>query len=181
MTQVREFTHRLQLFLSSEQYAKLELARDLMMHSNPTGDLSAVVERALDLLIAQQQRRQYGVKKAAPAKSKGGREPVDSVQTESRAEPAKQVANDEGSRPSVKRAAREHIPNEVKRKVFERDGHRCTYTSSSGKRCESRKFLQIHHNQPWSRGGPNTVDNLRVVCAAHNQLMAEQDFGRRRA
>lgn len=181
MTQVREFTHRLELYLSTEQYEKLELARDLMMHANPTGDLGAVVERALDLLIAQQQRRQYGVKKTVPNKPVENRQPDDSVRTESSAEPTKQVANDESAQPSIKRAARDHIPNRVRRQVFERDGHQCTYTSPSGERCESRKFLQIHHDQPWSRRGPNTVDNLRVVCAAHNQLIAEQDFGRRRA
>jgi hypothetical protein len=181
VSQVQEFTHRLELYLSTKQYDKLELARDLMMHSNPTGDLSAIVERALDLLIAQQQRRQYGVKKASARKPAAEQPQRDSVRTELPTQPDERVANDEGARPSVRQAPREHIPNDIKRKVYERDDNRCTYTGPSGHRCESRKFLQIHHEQAWARNGPNTIDNLRLVCAAHNQLLAEKEFGQRKA
>lgn len=39
------------------------------------------------------------------------------------------------------------------------------------------KLLQIHHQDPWARGGGDTVDNLAVLCASHNRLLAEQDFG----
>jgi 5-methylcytosine-specific restriction endonuclease McrA len=90
------------------------------------------------------------------------------------------VANDAPSQPSMKRAPRGHIPNQIKRQVFERDGYRCTYTSPSGHRCQSRQFLQIHHEKPWARHGPDTLDNLRLLCAAHNQLLAEQEFGRQK-
>jgi len=38
--------------------------------------------------------------------------------------------------------------------------------------------LQLHHEQPWARGGADTIDNLRLLCAAHNALLEEQDFGR---
>jgi hypothetical protein len=40
--------YRLQLTLSAQQKEKLELARDLMSHANPSGELSIVLERALD-------------------------------------------------------------------------------------------------------------------------------------
>jgi hypothetical protein len=177
---VQEFTHRLELYLSTAQHEKLELARDLMMHSNPTGDLSAVVERALDLLIAQQHRRQYGVKKARPPKSNEGPSQTSSVRTESPVQPAKQAAKGRGKRPAIHRAPRDHVPNEVRRQIFERDGRQCTFISPSGKRCESRQFLQIHHDKPWARDGPDTLENLRLLCAAHNQLLAEQAFGKRK-
>jgi hypothetical protein len=75
-------------------------------------------------------------------------------------------------------AARSHIPWRVARAVAERDEHRCTFVSSGGIRCGARGFLQLHHEQPWARGGADTIDNLRLLCAAHNALLAEQDFGR---
>jgi 5-methylcytosine-specific restriction endonuclease McrA len=74
---------------------------------------------------------------------------------------------------------RAHIPNEVRRKVLERDGFRCTYSSPGGQRCECTRFLQIHHDHAWAKGGPETLENLRLLCSAHNQLLAEMEFGER--
>jgi 5-methylcytosine-specific restriction endonuclease McrA len=37
--------------------------------------------------------------------------------------------------------------------------------------------LQIDHIQPVARGGANTIDNLRVLCAYHNRLEAERLMG----
>ena len=39
---------------------KLELARDLMSHSSPARDLTVVLERAVDLLIADLQKKKLG-------------------------------------------------------------------------------------------------------------------------
>jgi hypothetical protein len=52
---------------------KLELARDLMRHANPKGDLAVVLERAVDLLVAELQKQRQGrtsrpQKKPRPAK-----------------------------------------------------------------------------------------------------------------
>jgi 5-methylcytosine-specific restriction endonuclease McrA len=72
---------------------------------------------------------------------------------------------------------REHIPNAVQREVATRDGLRCTYVSDTGCRCSARAFLHIHHEQPWARSGASTTENLRLLCASHNRLLAERDFG----
>lgn len=73
--------------------------------------------------------------------------------------------------------ARKRIPNHVRRAVSERDDGCCTFVSAEGRRCRSRQLLQIHHEQPWARGGADTPDNLRLLCAEHNRLLAERDFG----
>ena len=39
---------------------KLALARDLMSHSNPRGDLATIIEAALDLLIAERRKKKLG-------------------------------------------------------------------------------------------------------------------------
>lgn len=60
----------------------------------------------------------------------------------------------------------------------EGDGARCTYVDDSGQRCRETALLELHHKQPFARGGPATVENLHLRCRAHNALAAEQDFGR---
>jgi hypothetical protein len=62
--------------------------------------------------------------------------------------------------------------------IEDRDGLRCSYVGADGQRCCGKAFLQIHHEEPWARGGPEDVANLRLLCAAHNRLLAERDFGR---
>ncbi len=72
------------------------------------------------------------------------------------------------------------IPRPARRAAFERDGERCSYVSADGKRCPARSWLEVDHISPRARGGSNHVTNLRVLCRAHNQLLAEDTFGRRR-
>jgi hypothetical protein len=67
--------YKVQLTASSELRAKLERATELMRHRNPTGDLAVIVERALDLLLANLERERLGktarpVKNPRPAKAR---------------------------------------------------------------------------------------------------------------
>jgi HNH endonuclease len=50
--------------------------------------------------------------------------------------------------------------------------------AENGHRCEERKGLEFDHIEPVARGGKSTIDNLRLRCRAHNQLSAEQTYGR---
>ncbi|MBI1796622.1 MAG: HNH endonuclease, partial [Candidatus Eisenbacteria bacterium] len=72
---------------------------------------------------------------------------------------------------------RRHIPAEVKRAVWERDGGRCTFVSADGRRCASRARTEFDHIVPFARGGDATVSNLRLRCRTHNQWEAKQTFG----
>ena len=71
-----------------------------------------------------------------------------------------------------------HVPADVRRAVRERDGDRCTFTSEAGKRCEERTGLEYDHIVPVARGGPSTVENVRLCCRAHNQHSADREFGK---
>jgi hypothetical protein len=62
--------------------------------------------------------------------------------------------------------------------VFARDAGQCAFVSPEGRRCSAREFLEVHHHVPFARGGDATVDNLRLSCRAHNQFLAELDYGR---
>lgn len=75
---------------------------------------------------------------------------------------------------------RRAIPREIRRKLIERDGACCTFIGDNGERCSSSAFLQIHHVHAWAKGGADSLDNLRLLCSAHNRLLGELDFGERR-
>jgi 5-methylcytosine-specific restriction endonuclease McrA len=38
--------------------------------------------------------------------------------------------------------------------------------------------VEVDHIEPVALGGRSTIDNCRLLCASHNQLHAEQSFGR---
>jgi 5-methylcytosine-specific restriction endonuclease McrA len=71
-----------------------------------------------------------------------------------------------------------HIPAAVRAEVFQRDGGQCAFMTDDGKRCECREALQYDHVVPLSQGGRTSVDNLRLLCAAHNQYEADRKLGR---
>ena len=70
------------------------------------------------------------------------------------------------------------VPKSVKQEVFKRDHCQCTYRSPDGRRCEETHYLELDHVIPHSVGGETTVENMRLVCPAHNQLLAEGYFGK---
>jgi hypothetical protein len=82
------------------------------------------------------------------------------------------------SQPKPRKPESKHIPHEVRRDVIARDGVQCSYVSAAGKRCKQQGFIELHHEEPSARGGQSTTSNIRTLCRAHNQLRAEQDFGR---
>jgi 5-methylcytosine-specific restriction endonuclease McrA len=71
-----------------------------------------------------------------------------------------------------------YIPAAVRRSVWQRDEARCTYLDARGQRCREQSGLEFHHQHPHARRGPASVDNLTLRCRSHNDLAAEQDFGR---
>ena len=134
--------------MGQDMYDKLQRAQELLGFDVPPGDLPALLERGLDALNAKLEKTKCA---ATERPRRTGR-------------PAR-----EGSR---------HVPAHVKRAVRKRDGGQCTYVSASGKRCTERKTLEYDHVEPYSRGGRTTVAGIRLRCRAHNQLEAEQAFGR---
>lgn len=65
-----------------------------------------------------------------------------------------------------------HVPADVRRAVWARDGGRCRFEGPAG-RCTETGLLEFHHVIPYARGGPTTVENLELRCAAHNRYEAE--------
>lgn len=60
-----------------------------------------------------------------------------------------------------------HIPDEVKREVWDRDGGRCV-------KCGKTDYLEFDHIIPHARGGANTVANVRILCRKCNLLKSDR-------
>jgi hypothetical protein len=137
----------LQLTIGQSTYDKLQYAQGLLGHQLAPGDLAAVLDRALDALIGHLERRKF----AATAQP----------------------------RPRPRRATpgKRHIPAEVRRAVWARDGGQCTFVSTTGRRCPARSRLEFDHLDEVARGGQATVANVRLRCRSHNQFAAECTFG----
>jgi hypothetical protein len=56
----------------------------------------------------------------------------------------------------------------MRRYLIKRD-EGCVY-EHNGKKCGSRHMLEVDHIMPFAYGGKTEIENLRVLCRAHNQL-----------
>ena len=148
LTPVAPERYALQLTIGQGTHDKLRHAQALLSHQVPSGEVAEVLDRALDALIARLERRKFA------ATTRPSR------------------------RPRRASANPRHIPAEVKRAVWQRDGGQCTFVSDSGHRCPARNLLEFDHRDEVARGGRATVERIRLRCRAHNQYTAEGTFGR---
>ena len=63
-----------------------------------------------------------------------------------------------------------YVPAAVKRAVRKRDGGQCRFVSEQGRRCTERRGLELHHHDPFGRGGDHCPDNLSLMC--HTQRVS---------
>lgn len=170
--------YRIQFDAGRALKAKLELARALSSHSNPRGDLETLFERALDAYVEQLQKRRFaqvGRPRVKVAKSEPSGNPVADTATEATVRSVRQL---ERTRMRGRRSEqRAHLSHETRRSVVEEGGMRCSFVAPNGKRCDEQAFLQFHHERAWSRRGSDEAGNLKLLCAGHNRLRAESDFG----
>jgi hypothetical protein len=128
---------------------KLERLQALMRSSVPDGDLARIIEIAVTEKLERLEAKRFG-------------------RTHT---PRSDLATTDTSSSS------RHIPAAVRRFVCERDGSRCTYRDTYGRRCDKRHNLEFHHKRPFGLGGDHSPENVTLMCRAHNTLLAEQDYG----
>jgi hypothetical protein len=70
---------------------------------------------------------------------------------------------------------RKYIPVRISRKLLHMSGGQCEYVSPiSGRRCESKHFLEKDHRIPLASNGTNDFSNFRILCRSHNQQSAKE-------
>jgi 5-methylcytosine-specific restriction endonuclease McrA len=144
----------------------VERAKALLSHAHSKSSLEQIHLRAMRLLVAELEGRRF-------AKTTRARRPA-----ERNAAPTSESS--ESSEPRGPRHQGRHIPAATTRAVYERDEARCSYVDARGQRCRETHRLELHHLEPFARGGAHAPENLTLRCRAHNGLAAEEDFGRAR-
>ena len=72
-----------------------------------------------------------------------------------------------------------YIPVAVKRAVWKRDEGCCSHRYENGTRCRSTYKLQFDHIVLFRDGGrSDSMENLRLLCAVHNQFEADRKIGK---
>jgi 5-methylcytosine-specific restriction endonuclease McrA len=64
-----------------------------------------------------------------------------------------------------------YIPAQLRRSVLLRDQNQCSFIAPNEIRCSERKWLDIHHVRPLAEGGQTCLENLKLVCRGHHQMM----------
>ncbi len=122
---------------------------------------------ALKLVLEEYLERHDPVKKAERAEiRKIKSDTVNSEQSESAVESSNGLSSSE---PRLNR--RTPITAREKHAVIQRDGGRCAFVDASGQRCQSERWLHMHHVRPVSLGGGNDVENLTLLCSFHHDLV----------
>ena len=148
---------QVQLTVSRATRDKLRAVQALMSHRKEAG-LEQVLDEALGLLETKLLKERFGVGRRRRGKSKS-KKSAEATRKTASAPPAT-------------------VPAAVRAIVYERDGGACTYVDpDSGRRCGEQRWLQLDHIVPRCRGGTSTADNLRLLCAPHNRLMAREILG----
>jgi len=89
----------------------------------------------------------------------------------------RRIGSDKPRKRRKLRPGSRHVQLDVARQVWERDGSQCSFVDAEGRRCTERRFLTLEHRQPFALGGPPTVENISILCRAHNAHTARQVFG----
>ena len=147
--------YKVQVTVGHETVEKLRRLQDLMRHTIPNGDPAAIVDRALTVLLAELER----TKLAATTR------------------PRRDVGPNSRHETASERPRSRHVPANVRRAIWTRDGHQCAFVSASGRRCRERGFLELHHTTPYASGGKATIGTIELRCRAHNLYEAELAFG----
>ena len=142
-------------FLADEGFmSKLEEVKSLLSNKIPNGSFEDVFEAMMDEFIDRH----------SPRKREERRE-----KRRGQVKKEEQLSDDKNKS--------RYIPVKTRDAVYKRDGGKCTYKGTDGRRCGSTHDLQIDHIKPFARGGGNTLSNLRLLCAKHNRHEAKRMLG----
>ncbi len=191
----RDQSIRIEMTLTAEQFAELEMARNLLSHTCPGGtwaDILSILARKFN----QSRKAKSNLEntsssaKQKPLNATSDKKTIPrsvvqnnkiqnsnpdsnlSTQRLSEMAPDLECSRDQG-RNSNSKKLRQTISVKNKKTVFALANYQCEYKNkTTGLRCQSKSFLEIDHRRPITLGGTNDINNLRLLCRTHNQLAA---------
>lgn len=153
---------KLEVGLSEAQMLELRRAQDLLCQSRRR---TVSLEETIGVLTSEFLKRADPVERARRHTVRRG----------ATVQPSKQVGE------LVTRQVRSPIPAPILHAVNLRDQRRCTQRLPGGSRCNQTRWVDFHHIIPVCEGGPNTVENLTTLCAAHHKYQHRYAINPRKA
>ena len=133
---------------TTELKAKLEELRNLLAHKSSNPSMAELIEISVDMAL----------EKLNPVKTKKHQSSAAVLHRATK--PAKDSR---------------YIPAPTRQYVWKRDQGFCQYVDKeTNKKCLSKFALQIDHIHPFSLGGNNKAENLRLLCRAHNNWRTKE-------
>jgi hypothetical protein len=151
---------RFQFTGSRELRDDVRALQALLGHRRAKARMGAIFAEAAKLLRAKVEKERFGVGAKPRALAKG-------------------KAKESAPAAPVHDGATRHVPREETRTVYARDEARCAFIDEvTGQRCNETRCLQVDHTQGFARTRRHGVDELRLLCAAHNRYEAGRMYGR---
>ncbi|WP_413577941.1 HNH endonuclease [Bdellovibrio sp. HCB290] len=160
----RDESVTLTITLSKEQMAILKQAQDLIAHAVPEHSWADAITYLANKEI--QRRTKMKESKALTPVAVAATQNDSASNRTQKSEVKVRFLAESGRKP---------LRASVKKTVLKQDKCCQFKDRETGKICGSTRFLQVDHRQAVWAGGTNDIQNLRILCAQHNQHKYRQE------
>lgn len=168
---------RVELTFTKEEMQLIEIARALL--SNKTGGGLKATLVAMAEKIVKELKPKTSIDEVVVSKVKNHRKT--SIENEV-TKHSSNLGSSSTATVAVKSAAAtlasaaglKSVTPRLKREILQRDQFCQFKDPATGRLCGSRFFLEVDHIKPRFLNGPNTHENLRILCKSHNLFRFEK-------
>lgn len=143
------------IYMTKQQLENAKRAQSLESSKNPKASLSD----AINVSVVTHLNKYDPVKKAERAQARASEQ----NKKESRVEEANELCPGKVPQRTPLTAAQKHA-------AFARDKGKCVHLTN-GVRCNSDRWVEVHHIISVARGGSNDLSNLATLCSFHHDLV----------
>lgn len=153
---------QLQVGVSEKFMFKLRRVQDLQSQKQRK---PVALEEALEEMVELYLNKHDPVKKAERQKLRG--------KLQGKSEKTKSCPSTISNKPASKLTfnKRKSIPSKTRHRVMLKYKGQCAYKTAEGRRCQERRFLEIHHLKPLSQEGNDKFSNLILCCSGHHKVI----------
>jgi 5-methylcytosine-specific restriction endonuclease McrA len=168
---ISEDTTRVSLNVPDRLKEKLKRLQELWAHVDHSMDYIKLIERSVDDTLSRIDpilKKPSKKKVSVEDNAHHNRSVALTVKIEKE---LRKVDDSSRKRPS-------YYSVDIRKKLSDAANSCCEFIDElTSRRCSSRFGLEIDHVVPLGRGGSNDISNLRLLCRAHNLLLARRWFG----
>ncbi len=168
----RDDSVRMEITLTREQFECLKQAQALLSHQCPDGSWAEVLTQ-----LAKKFNQSRMGKTAHPEIRQNDESREDGTVKVAQSNTASKKFDPAQSEAIPKNRSEPYRPAisiKTKRYLLTKAHHTCEYVDASTRRkCSAKHRLEVDHVKPLALGGTHEIENLRILCQAHNQWAAK--------